>query len=83
MEPNNIRLAGQNRTILNHLRKHGSITPLQAIGLYGVYRLAAVIYRLRAKGVDVTTADKRDPNGHPYAEYRLSRKASAAIRIAA
>ena len=34
----------QSRRILRHLEKKTSITPLEALGVYGVYRLAAVIY---------------------------------------
>lgn len=59
----------QNDMILDHLRRHGSITPLQAIALYGVFRLAAVVHRLRGEGFAINTKDRRDPNGHPYAEY--------------
>lgn len=37
----------QKEMILNHLQKEGSITPLQALREYGVYRLSDCIFRLR------------------------------------
>lgn len=39
----------------NHLRKHGSITSLEAINLYGDTRLSAIIYNLRANGMNIVT----------------------------
>lgn len=36
--------------ILQHLRERGPITPLEALELHGVLRLAARIHELRAEG---------------------------------
>jgi hypothetical protein len=44
-----------NELILMHLKKHGSIKPLQALNLYGCYRLGARIFDLRRKGVRIKT----------------------------
>lgn len=40
--------------ILLHLQKHGSITPLEALGEYGCYRLSSVINRLRRDHIITT-----------------------------
>jgi len=37
----------QKQMILEHLQKEISITPLQALKEFGVYRLSAVIFKLR------------------------------------
>lgn len=43
----------QNQQILEHLKEHGSITPLQALNQYGCMRLGARIYDLKACGHDI------------------------------
>ncbi len=37
----------QEKMVLDHLQKHGSITSLEAIKLFGATRLSAIIYNLR------------------------------------
>lgn len=37
----------QCKQVLKHLKKHKSIMPLQALNLYGIYRLASRINDLR------------------------------------
>lgn len=37
----------QKELILNHLRKHKTITPLEALRKYGCFRLGARIYELK------------------------------------
>lgn len=61
----------QNRIILNHLIKHKTITPLEALGLYGVFRLGARVFDLRKEGVNVRMTLKKDPNGKRYASYSI------------
>ena len=39
--------------ILNHLRKHKTITTLEAFELYGITRLSARIYNLRESGFKI------------------------------
>lgn len=39
----------QNEAILKHLKEKGSITPLEALELYGCFRLSARIHNLREK----------------------------------
>lgn len=46
----------QEKMILEHLQKHGSITSYEAFTLYGATRLSAIIYNLRHdKDYDITT----------------------------
>lgn len=57
----------QKQRILNHLKKFGSITQLEAIKLYWDWRLSDKIYRLKKDGYNIKTetlkvkrADKTD-----------------------
>ena len=43
----------QNAIILQHIKREGSISALEAIHLYGVTRLAARILELRDSGVTI------------------------------
>ena len=43
--------------VLEHLKKHGTITSLEAIELYAATRLGDIIYRLRNKGVKIETVN--------------------------
>jgi hypothetical protein len=45
----------QNEMILKHLREHKCIMPLEALNLYGVYRLASRINELRQDGHNIET----------------------------
>jgi hypothetical protein len=62
----------QNDTLLNHMLTGRSISPLEALGLYGVFRLAARMFELKAKGVDIQKVTKVDINGKQYAEYSIN-----------
>jgi len=61
----------QNDITLAHLIKHGSLTPLQAMGVYGIHRLPARIYELKQAGHDIRKTTRTDGRGRQYAEYRL------------
>lgn len=54
-----------------HLLSGRSLTQLEALGLYGAFRLAARIHDLKAQGWKIVSTIKEDPNGNPYAEYKL------------
>lgn len=41
------RATNKTQKVLEHLRKHGSITSLEAIDLYGATRLSGIIYNLK------------------------------------
>jgi hypothetical protein len=48
-------ITNQKVIIEKWLRDHGSITGKQAMDDCGVYRLSAVIYELRKRGIDIET----------------------------
>ncbi|MBR5874517.1 MAG: hypothetical protein IKY90_07295 [Oscillospiraceae bacterium] len=52
--------------ILKHLQKHGSITPLEALQLYGCFRLGARVCDLRKEKHPILT---RHADGKRYAVY--------------
>ena len=45
----------QCKQVLKHLKKHKSIMPLQALNLYGIYRLSARIFNLKEDGYNIDT----------------------------
>jgi hypothetical protein len=61
----------QKSQVLSHLKHHGPLTPLRALGVYGIYRLAARVYELKQEGHNIETLIHSDPKGKTYAEYRL------------
>ena len=61
----------QDAHIQNHLRRVGSITAVEAATLYKVRSITSNIYRLRRRGMDITTHFKRDLTGQKYARYLL------------
>jgi len=61
----------QKQKVWSHLLSLGRITPLEAFGLYGIFRLASVVYDLRKDGYFIHTTIKRDLNNKPYAVYKL------------
>ena len=73
----------QEDVVLAHLLKGRSITQLEALGLYRVFRLAARVHRLRGRGHDIVTTMKEDLTGKPYASYRLVNRNRHGVRKAA
>jgi hypothetical protein len=53
-----------------HLEAGKSITPSNAIAVYGIFRLASVIEDLRRAGMEIDTIIKYDEMGKKYGEYR-------------
>lgn len=45
----------QTESVLEHLKKYGHITSMQAINKYGATRLSDIIYRLRRRGYVIAT----------------------------
>ena len=43
-----------------HLIAHGSITPMEALNLYGCYRLGARVWDLRQAGVPIKTVYSKE-----------------------
>lgn len=62
----------QNKQILNHLESGKTITPIDALNLFGCFRLGARIHDLKSEGYDIKTEIKV-VNGKRFAEYRLDR----------
>ena len=67
-----LKLKPQARKVLNHLTKRKSISPLEALHVYGIMRLAACIYELRQIGIQINTIMKADASGHHYARYEVA-----------
>lgn len=45
------------RDVLNHLKIYGSISQMEAVEYYNLYRLGSVIFALRKRGYDIKTED--------------------------
>jgi hypothetical protein len=71
-----VQFTGNQEIAYKHLKERGHLTQLEALGVYGIYRLAQRIHELRAKGVPITTTNKRDSKGRQYAEYQLEKLVS-------
>ena len=63
----------QNEEILEHL-KSKPITQMDALLLYGCFRLASRINELRGMGHNIETRNKRTHTGKTVAEYHLKGK---------
>ena len=61
----------QNAMVHAHLAYIGSLTPLEALDLYGVWRLAARVYDLRQVGYNIITYWETNQTGKRYARYVL------------
>jgi len=61
----------QKANVLAHLRRYGTITPLEALQHYGCFRLAAVIHVLRGEGHTIETRDTPQTDGADFATYVL------------
>lgn len=62
--------------VLQHLQTHPKgLSQMQAVKLYGLYRLSAVIYNLRNDGYNISTTYKTSKNRYgnivTYAIYKL------------
>lgn len=62
----------QMQTVKKHLNTYGSISPLEAQSNYNIWRLAAVVNRLKNAGTDIVMNMKTAPSGAKYAEYKLA-----------
>jgi hypothetical protein len=66
----------QKEMIENHLKRYGSIEPLTALREYGVYRLGAVIFKLKHEGLKIISTrmhERSHITGRPvkFAKYTL------------
>jgi len=60
----------QKTKIKEHIEKYGYITPIDALGRYGCFRLGARIFDLRNDGMNIKT--KINDGDKKYAIYSLS-----------
>lgn len=67
-----LNLKPQTRKVLNHLTKRGSISPMEAVAVYNIWRLAACIYDLRKVGIKIKTIQRTDASGHKYSRYEVA-----------
>ncbi|MCQ2802965.1 MAG: helix-turn-helix domain-containing protein [Bacilli bacterium] len=65
----------QKEMVIKHLKETNSITPMMALEEYGIYRLAAIINKLRNEGHNISTTliphINRFGEIHKYALYKL------------
>ena len=61
----------QASNVLEHLQNGKRITPIDALNLYGCFRLSAIIFTLRKDGFPIVTNFKT-ANGKTFAEYELT-----------
>lgn len=64
------------QNIQQYLEGGRSITALEALSNFGIFRLASAIEILRKRGLNIQTERKEDPNGKVYARYTLVEKAA-------
>lgn len=67
----------QNEMILEHLKAGNSITPLEALDLFGCFRLSARIKDLRDSGYEIDTEYPLHVDRKRYAIYTLKTKIPA------
>ena len=61
----------QRDQIKQFLLQGNSLTPLEALSLFGAYRLAAHIEVLRSRGMLIVTTMNKDATGRSYARYHV------------
>lgn len=62
----------QTERIREHFEKGLSLTPLEALNLYGCLRLGARVWDLKRQGVPIDCDMVETPTGKRVAEYRLA-----------
>lgn len=69
------RMESQRKNVKNWLLSGKSITPLQALQMFGAFRLSAIIYCLKYEDdMPIKTEMVYEPNGKRYAKYYLANK---------
>ena len=61
----------QSEMILKHLQRHKAITGLEALDLYGCFRLSARIWELRKQGYEIKSEMIKLENGKKVARYYI------------
>lgn len=70
----------QIQQVQEHLEAGYPITPAKAMAEYNVWRLAALIHKLRQRGLNIVTYDRQALNGKRYAEYVLEPARETVVR---
>ena len=65
-----MKLETQREGILCHLKKYKSITPMEALDLFGSFRLADQIFKLKKAGHLIKTELVHLSDGRRYAKYK-------------
>ncbi|HMR88764.1 MAG TPA: helix-turn-helix domain-containing protein [Saprospiraceae bacterium] len=68
-------ITSQTKSIEKHLREGKTITPIEALSLYGCFRLGARIFDLKDQGLDIATQMIKDGRKR-YAQYSLNQPAA-------
>lgn len=63
-------MESQKLKILEYMKEHGAITPMEALSEFGCFRLSARIHDLRAMGYSINTVQVVS-NGKWFARYYL------------
>ena len=69
-------MESQNKRILNYLKRGHRMTPMDALELFGCFRLAARVYDLRQEGHNISKQIRELSNGVNVAEYLLDQSIS-------
>ena len=64
----------QNILILDYLKQGNTLTPLEALNMFGCFRLGARIYELKKANYRIEMKLKETPSGKHIAEYRLNQE---------
>lgn len=70
-----IKTDSQNKIVLKHLVKYGSLTAEMAVRLYRIYRLGARIYDLKRSGHNISSGLESKGSCH-WAVYKINHKKS-------
>ena len=66
------RMESQRKQVRNWLMKGKSITPIEALQMFGAFRLSAIIFVLKNEyDMPIKTEMVYEPNGKRYAKYYL------------
>jgi len=65
-----MEVKSQTQQIYEHLRDGGTLTPLEALNMFGCFRLSGRMHDLRTAGIDVKT-EIVQINGKNVAKYSL------------
>ena len=69
-------MESQNKRILNYLKRGHRMTPMDALELFGCFRLAARVYDLRQEGHNISKQIIELSNGVNVSEYSLDQSTS-------